>query len=84
VTRFTLGVASGDPWPRSVVLWTRLAPRPLEPSGGMSDRSREVEWQIAADSAMRRVVRHGRAATRAERAHSVHVTVDGLLPSRDY
>ena len=31
---FTLGVASGDPWPDSVVLWTRLAPEPLE-GGGM-------------------------------------------------
>jgi phosphodiesterase/alkaline phosphatase D-like protein len=25
---FTLGVASGDPTPTGVVLWTRLAPRP--------------------------------------------------------
>ena len=50
----------------------------------MSDRSRDVEWQIAADPAMSRVVRHGHAATRAERAHSVHVTADGLRPGRDY
>src|SRR5689334_22722042 len=28
---FTLGVASGDPLPDSVVLWTRLAPSPYEP-----------------------------------------------------
>ena len=26
---FTLGIASGDPSPTSVVLWTRLAPDPL-------------------------------------------------------
>ena len=32
---FTLGVASGDPLPNAVVLWTRLAPRPLAPAGGM-------------------------------------------------
>ena len=31
---FTLGVASGDPTPDGVVLWTRLAPRPLD-GGGM-------------------------------------------------
>src|SRR6187397_161237 len=30
---FTLGVASGDPTPSSGILWTRLAPRPLEPDG---------------------------------------------------
>jgi len=31
---FSLGVASGDPLPDGVVLWTRLAPKPLE-GGGM-------------------------------------------------
>ncbi len=31
---FSLGVASGDPLPGSVVLWTRLAPEPLN-GGGM-------------------------------------------------
>ena len=50
----------------------------------MGDRSRDVEWQIAADPAMTHVVRHGHVSTRAELAHSVHVTVDGLLPGRDY
>ena len=28
---FTLGVASGNPGPDSVILWTRLAPEPLAP-----------------------------------------------------
>jgi len=36
---FALGVASGNPGPDSVVLWTRLAPEPLMPDpdrpGGM-------------------------------------------------
>ena len=31
VDPFSLGVASGDPTPTSVMLWTRLAPRPLDP-----------------------------------------------------
>ena len=31
---FTLGVASGDPSADGFVLWTRLAPRPIE-GGGM-------------------------------------------------
>jgi hypothetical protein len=31
---FQLGVASGEPWSDSVVLWTRLAPDPLN-GGGM-------------------------------------------------
>jgi PhoD-like phosphatase, N-terminal domain len=28
---FTLGVASGDPTPDGIVLWTRLAPDPVAP-----------------------------------------------------
>ena len=34
---FTLGVASGDPTPDGVVLWTRLAPVPIF-GGGMPAR----------------------------------------------
>ncbi|MGW1882533.1 PhoD-like phosphatase N-terminal domain-containing protein [Streptomyces sp. NPDC001970] len=38
---FTLGVASGDPDHHSVVLWTRLAPDPLNAeTGGMPVRRR--------------------------------------------
>src|ERR671919_596700 len=33
---FQLGVASGYPTPSGVVLWTRLAPMPLAPGGGVS------------------------------------------------
>lgn len=32
---FQLGIASGDPLPDGFVIWTRLAPRPLEPGNGM-------------------------------------------------
>jgi alkaline phosphatase D len=40
---FTLGIASGDPLPDSVVLWTRLAPDPLN-GGGMSNNPFPVQW----------------------------------------
>ena len=39
-TPFTLGVASGDPWPDGFVLWTRLAVEPL--AGGSRARSRRA------------------------------------------
>src|SRR5690606_9944792 len=71
---FTLGVASGDPLPDGVVLWTRLAPD-LAAGGGMPPEPVEVEWQVAADDAFRRVVRRGRAPAVPELAHSVHVEV---------
>lgn len=81
---FSLGVASGDPAPDSVVLWTRLAPRPLEPAGGMPPTSFEVSWQIAEDEAMARVVRSGTAIANPQWGHSVHVEAEGLQPARWY
>jgi alkaline phosphatase D len=81
---FTLGVASGDPLPDGVVLWTRLAPRPLEPMGGLPFAGYPVQWQVAEDAAFRQVVRSGTATARAEYGHSVHVDVRGLRPGRDY
>lgn len=83
---FTLGVASGEPWPDGVVLWTRLAPEPLAPDGrgGMPPGDVPVTWQVAEDPAFRRVVRSGVALATAGWAHSVHVEVGGLRPDRRY
>ena len=81
---FTLGVASGDPAPDGVVLWTRLAPDPLEYQTGMPDAAVEVDWEVATDEAMTRVVRSGTALAPPELAHSVHVEVAGLEPGREY
>lgn len=80
---FSLGVASGEPTPTSVVLWTRLAVDPQN-GGGMAPRPVEVHWKVAADPAMHRVVRRGTAIALPERAHSLQVRVDGLAPDRWY
>jgi alkaline phosphatase D len=81
---FTLGVASGDPSHDGFVLWTRLAPRPLEIGGGMPQRPVEVRWRVAYDENMSRIARSGVATALPELAHSVHVEVEGLQPSRWY
>ncbi|HEX6211889.1 MAG TPA: alkaline phosphatase D family protein [Methylomirabilota bacterium] len=81
---FTLGVASGYPLPGGVVLWTRLAPAPLQPGGGMPPQVVQVDWEIATDERMQRVVQRGTAAATPEWAHAVHVEVDGLAPARWY
>lgn len=83
---FSLGVASGDPLPDSVVLWTRLAPEPLalDGYGGMPDRTVPVSWQVAEDPAFRQVVRASAERTTRELGHSVHADVRGLRPGRDY
>lgn len=81
---FTLGVASGDPSPDGFVLWTRLAPEPLEDGGGMPSENVEVRWEVANDDGFKQIVAHGTAVATPELAHSVHVEVPGLEPSRWY
>ena len=81
---FTLGVASGYPQPGRVVLWTRLAPEPLAPGGGMDAEVVPVRWEIAADESLKEIVASGTAYATAEWAHSVHVEAAGLQPSRPY
>lgn len=79
---FTLGVASGDPLPDSVLLWTRLAPRPYEPDSGLPRARVEVGWELARDERFTRVVRRGSATAHPEFHHSVHVEVRGLDAGR--
>jgi alkaline phosphatase D len=72
---FLLGVASGDPLPDAVVLWTRLIGK---------TRPVQVGWQVARDERFRRVVRSGVTWARPELAHSVHVDARGLEPGHEY
>ena len=80
---FTLGVASGAPTADGLVIWTRLAPRPLE-GGGMDPVAVEVRWEVAADASFARIVRQGHGIARPEAVHTLHVDVDGLEPAREY
>jgi alkaline phosphatase D len=80
---FALGVASGHPLPDGVVLWTRLAPDPLN-GGGMADEPVLVDWDVAADERFERLVQTGRARAVAQHAHAIHVEVRGLEPDRWY
>ncbi|BCY09205.1 alkaline phosphatase [Actinoplanes sp. L3-i22] len=76
---FPIGVASGDPLPDAVILWTRLIKE-----GGLPHKAIEVDWQVARDEHFRRVVRSGRTYARPELAHSVHVDARGLDAGHEY
>lgn len=80
---FTLGVASGDPVSDGFVIWTRLAPDPLAPNGGMTEAT-QVTWQVAEDESFSRILKAGQTMATPEWAHSVHVEVQGLEPLRPY
>jgi alkaline phosphatase D len=80
---FSLGVASGGPTQNGCVLWTRLAPDPIN-GGGMGEEPVEVGWEIAEDDRFSRIAQKGTARAVAEDAHSVHVELRGLQPHRWY
>ncbi len=80
---FSLGVASGEPLPNGIVLWTRLAPDPLN-GGGMPGHNVPVQWQVFDDEDMRRVIRSGTEIATPQLGHSVHVEVEGLRPATWY
>jgi alkaline phosphatase D len=72
--RFRHGVASGDPTPDSIVLWTRVS--------GITDKSVTVHWTVALDEDMRRAVCTGRVDTGPERDYTVKVDAGGLPAGR--
>ncbi|MBQ1017387.1 alkaline phosphatase D family protein [Micromonospora sp. D93] len=83
---FKLGVASGDPAPDSVVLWTRLAPSPLnaDGQGGMANADVTVEWQVSTTDRFTSLVASGSVVARYADAHSVHAIAGGLAADSDY
>ncbi len=80
---FTLGVASGDPLPDRVMLWTRLAPDPLA-GGGMPPRPVPVVWEVAHDEGFRVIVRAGIRMAWPAFGHALKVDAEGLEPDRWY
>lgn len=80
---FQLGVASGDPTPNGVVLWTRLAPKHLE-GGGMPAVNVEVQWDVSTTANFSNIVQTGTEIARPELGHSVHAEVTGLEPNKEY
>lgn len=80
---FTLGVASGAPRPDSVILWTRLAPDPLQ-GGGMPLGDVTVGYRVWEDAERRKLLREGTVTAPQADAHSVHLKLEGLRPGREY
>lgn len=80
---FQLGVASGDPLHDRVILWTRLAPEPLE-GGGMPEVDVPVIWEVFADEALTDLVADGWAWALPDFAHAVHADATGLSPNTRY
>jgi alkaline phosphatase D len=81
---FLHGVASGDPLPDGILLWTRVTPTPEAVPGSGLGPDVEVEWTVALDKAFTNVVAKGSVTATAASDHTVKADVRGLAPATDY
>lgn len=78
---FEHGVASGDPLPDAVILWTRIT---VGPEGTPDPGSIDVTYEVASDPSIATVVTSGTFSTDASRDFTVKVDVDGLSAATTY
>src|ERR1700759_1801193 len=81
---FLHGVASGDPRPTSVVIWTRVTPTAASTPGSGTGPDVSVRWQVASDSRFTHLVRSGPVRTGKAHDHTVKVDVTGLAADHVY
>src|SRR5690606_19362452 len=81
---FVHGVASGDPLPDAVVLWTRVTPSADAHPGSGIGPDVPVAWQVSNNPAFTQVVAQGNTVATVARDHTVHVDATGLAPGRTY
>ncbi|WP_199818623.1 alkaline phosphatase D family protein [Streptomyces leeuwenhoekii] len=81
---FLHGVASGDPLPDGILLWTRVTPVPEAVPGSGVGPDTEVEWTVARDRAFTDIVAKGTVTATAASDHTVKADVRGLEPATDY
>ncbi|APT91542.1 alkaline phosphatase [Corynebacterium sphenisci DSM 44792] len=75
---FAHGVASGDPLPDAVLLWTRVTSHPGDVPGAGAGRPVPLRWEVAADAAFTRVLAAGTAVSDPEADNTVKVDATGL------
>lgn len=71
------GLASGDPRPDAVMLWTRV-----EPADPASDEA--VRYEVSTDEAFAELVASGEVTAAASADHTVRIKVTGLSPYTQY
>ncbi|MER7948335.1 alkaline phosphatase D family protein [Streptomyces sp. NPDC096079] len=81
---FLHGVASGDPLPDGVLLWTRVTPTPDAVPGSGLGPDVQVGWELAEDRSFARVVASGTTTASAASDHTVKADVRGLRPATAY
>lgn len=81
---FSLGVAAGEPSANGFTLWTRLAPEPLAPGGGMAAKPVGVRYEVSESREFALLAASGDTVAWPEVAHSARATLANLAPDRIY
>ncbi|MFF8018282.1 alkaline phosphatase D family protein [Streptomyces sp. NPDC007929] len=81
---FLHGVASGDPLPDGILLWTRVTPVPEAIPGSGVGPDTEVSWVVARDKAFTSIVAKGSTTATAASDHTVKADIRGLQPATSY
>ncbi len=81
---FLHGVASGDPLPDGILLWTRVTPAPEATPGSGLGPDTEVSWIVARDKALTHIVAKGSTTATTASDHTVKADIRGLEPATDY
>ncbi|WP_329216360.1 alkaline phosphatase D family protein [Streptomyces sp. NBC_01485] len=81
---FLHGLASGDPLPDGVLLWTRVTPTAAATPGSGAGPDTEVSWVVATDRALTNIVTKGSTTATAATDHTVKADIRGLAPATDY
>ncbi|MEV6323419.1 alkaline phosphatase D family protein [Nocardia sp. NPDC051787] len=81
---FRHGVASGDPLPDGVIIWTRVTVSDAATPGSGLGAPASVRWEIAADDRFAAVTASGTATATADSDHTVKIDVSGLAPGAEY
>ncbi len=76
---FCHGVASGDPWPNSVILWTRVTPEESEAGTDIT-----IEWEVASDPDMINTLQTGTTTTNDDRDYTLKFELENLDPNTTY
>ena len=78
IAPFYHGVASGDPMPDKVIIWTRITPDTISSDPVL------VSWEMATDTGMTSTVQSGSFITNSSIDYSVKIDVTGLTPKTWY
>lgn len=81
---FRHGIASGDPLPDAVIIWTRVTPSDAAVPGSALGDDVAVTWEVARDAAFTTVVATGTAQVTTATDHTLQIDVMGLTPGSDH